>query len=132
MFLQVIYFLLHDKYCSIVQPVYHKLYPVIMFYSLYEIANIYQLYFVFYFFHVLIHTVLSLKTETLSSLVAPEVVITTTSGAASDDKVGIIKTLSSQCVACFFEALPTSLLCTKALCLANFNPIESFWFEVTV
>ena len=33
----------------------------------------------------------------LSSLVAPEVVVTTTSGATSDDKVGIMTTLDFQC-----------------------------------
>ena len=35
---------------------------------------------------------------TLSSLVAPEVVIMTTSGATSDDKVAIMKTLRFHCL----------------------------------
>ena len=39
---------------------------------------------------------LVVKMQTLSSLVAPEVVMMTTSGATSDDKVGIKNTLGFQ------------------------------------
>ena len=37
---------------------------------------------------------------TLSSLAAPEVVVTTTSGAASDGKIGIMTTISFRCMKC--------------------------------
>ena len=45
---------------------------------------------------------------TLSSLAAPEVVVTTTSGAASDDKVGIMTTHS--CLIIFTVDFPQIML----------------------